>query len=145
MELLLLLVHHRGQLVTRQEIVDQLWGSDVFVDVDTSVNTAIRKVRQALRDDPDEPTYVLTVTGKGYRFVTPVTNAGEAVDAPTGPPMSPAPAAPAPPPESPAPDRPATPSAESVAAEHPSARPGHLCRPERDLLRRCGFVTTPAK
>ena len=53
MELLLLLVNRRGELVTREEIVEKLWGKDVFLDTDNSINTAIRKIRQTLRDDPD--------------------------------------------------------------------------------------------
>ena len=52
MDLLLLLVESRRQLVSRTDIVDRLWGKDVFVDVETGVNTAISKVRQALRDSP---------------------------------------------------------------------------------------------
>jgi TolB-like protein/DNA-binding winged helix-turn-helix (wHTH) protein/Flp pilus assembly protein TadD len=69
MELLILLLERQGSVVTRQEIVDRLWGKDVFVDTEHGINTAIRKVRQALKDDPDNPRFVLTVTGKGYRFV----------------------------------------------------------------------------
>jgi TolB-like protein/Flp pilus assembly protein TadD len=55
--------------VSRVEIVERLWGNNAFVDVDTGVNTAIRKVRQALRESPRSPTFVETVSGKGYRFV----------------------------------------------------------------------------
>jgi len=72
MELLLLLVERRGELVTRDEIAEKLWGKDVFVEVDHSINTAVRKVRQALRDDPETPRFVETVVGKGYRFAAPV-------------------------------------------------------------------------
>jgi TolB-like protein len=68
MELLLLLLDRRGQLVTRAEIIDRLWGDGVFVDVETGINTAVRKVRQALRDPADAPVFVETVAGKGYRF-----------------------------------------------------------------------------
>jgi len=70
MELLILLLERQGSVVTRQEIVDRLWGKDVFVDTEHGINTAIRKVRQALKDDPDNPRFVRTVSGKGYRFVT---------------------------------------------------------------------------
>src|SRR5580692_3071405 len=70
MELLILLLERQGSVVTRQEIVDRLWGKDVFVDTEHGINTAIRKVRQALKDDPDSPRFILTVSGKGYRFVT---------------------------------------------------------------------------
>ena len=55
MDLLLLLVERRGRLVPRSEILDRLWGKDVFVDVETGVHTAIRKIRRALRDSPDAP------------------------------------------------------------------------------------------
>ena len=72
MELLILLVQRRGELVSRDEIAERLWGKDVFVDVDHSINTAIRKIRLALRDDPEKPSFVETVVGKGYRFAAPV-------------------------------------------------------------------------
>ena len=72
MDLLILLVESRRQLVSRSDIVERLWGKDVFVDVETGVNTAISKVRQALRDSPDAPTFVETVPGKGYRFIAAV-------------------------------------------------------------------------
>lgn len=72
MDLLILLVERRGQLVARTEIVDRLWGKDVFVDVETGVNTAISKIRQALRDSAESPSYLETVSGKGYRFIATV-------------------------------------------------------------------------
>jgi TolB-like protein/Flp pilus assembly protein TadD len=72
MELLMLLLARRGQLVTRDEIIEKLWGKDVFLDVESGINTAMRKLRRILRDNPRRPTFLLTVTGKGYRFVAPV-------------------------------------------------------------------------
>lgn len=72
MELLILLVERRGRLVTRGEILERLWGNDVFVDADAAINTAVRKVRRALGDDPDTPEFLETVVGKGYRFVGPI-------------------------------------------------------------------------
>jgi TolB-like protein/DNA-binding winged helix-turn-helix (wHTH) protein/tetratricopeptide (TPR) repeat protein len=72
LDLLLLLVERRRQLVLRDDIVARLWGKDVFVDVETGVNTAIRKVRRALHDSPEAPTFVETVPGKGYRFIATV-------------------------------------------------------------------------
>lgn len=72
MDLLVLLVERRGHLVTRSDIVERLWGKDVFVDVETGVNTLVWKVRAALRDSPDAPTFVETVAGRGYRFIAPV-------------------------------------------------------------------------
>jgi Tol biopolymer transport system component/DNA-binding winged helix-turn-helix (wHTH) protein len=72
LELLILLVSQKGHLVSRREIVERLWQSDVFVDTDHSINTAIRKLRHLLRDDSETPKYIETVTGMGYRFVAPV-------------------------------------------------------------------------
>ena len=73
MEILLLLLERRGQLVAREDIIGRIWGDDVFLDTDSSINGAIRKIRQVLRDDPEKPVYVQTVTGKGYRFIAAVT------------------------------------------------------------------------
>jgi TolB-like protein/Flp pilus assembly protein TadD len=81
MDLLLLLLERRGELVSRAEILDRLWGKDVFVDVDLGVNTAIRKIRQVLKDDHRSPKFVETVPGKGYRFIAPVEIAGKAAEA----------------------------------------------------------------
>ncbi len=64
--------------MSRAEIADRLWGKEVFVDTEHGINTAIRKVRQALRDDPDQPRFVQTVTGRGYRFVGPVIHVQQA-------------------------------------------------------------------
>lgn len=82
MELLILLVERQGELVSRDEIAGRLWGQDVFVDVEHGINTAVRKVRMVLRDDPEKPRFVETVVGKGYRFAAPVTSSnGEATSA----------------------------------------------------------------
>ncbi len=72
MELLIFLVERRGELVTREEIVERIWGKDVFLDTDNSINGAVSKIRQVLRDDANQPRFVQTVTGKGYRFVAAV-------------------------------------------------------------------------
>lgn len=72
MEILLLLVEQRAQIVTRERIAERIWGKDVFLDTDNSINGAIRKIRQALRDNPEEPRFIQTVTGSGYRFIAPV-------------------------------------------------------------------------
>jgi len=69
LRLLMYLIEHQGQLVTRQQIADTLWEKDVFVDVEMGINTAIRKVRMALDDDSAQPAYLQTVVGHGYRFV----------------------------------------------------------------------------
>ena len=72
MELLVLLVELRGQLVTREQIAERIWGKDVYLDTDNSINGAIRKIRQVLKDDSERPRFVVTVTGKGYRFVAAI-------------------------------------------------------------------------
>jgi TolB-like protein/DNA-binding winged helix-turn-helix (wHTH) protein len=72
MELLIFLLEKEGHLVTREEIVKRLWGKDVFLDTEHGINTAIRKIRNVLRDDPETPRFVQTVTGKGYRFIAPI-------------------------------------------------------------------------
>ena len=72
MDLLILLVEHHRQLVSRADIAKRLWDPGVFVDVEMGVNTAIRKLRQALRDSRESPAFVETISGKGYRFIAPV-------------------------------------------------------------------------
>jgi predicted ATPase/DNA-binding winged helix-turn-helix (wHTH) protein len=72
MELLILLIEERGQLVSRSQIIERIWGKDVFLDTDNSINAAIRKIRQVLKDDPEQPRFVQTITGRGYRFIGPV-------------------------------------------------------------------------
>jgi DNA-binding winged helix-turn-helix (wHTH) protein/predicted Zn-dependent protease len=78
MEILLLFVDRRGQLVTREEIIERVWGKDVFLDTDNGINAAISKLRQILRDDPENPVAIQTVKGKGYRFIAAVTEIGAA-------------------------------------------------------------------
>ena len=73
MDLLILLVERHRQLVWRADIVKRLWDPGVFVDVEMGVNTAIRKLRHALRDSKESPSFIETVSGKGYRFIAPVT------------------------------------------------------------------------
>jgi TolB-like protein/DNA-binding winged helix-turn-helix (wHTH) protein/Flp pilus assembly protein TadD len=68
LELLILLAEKDGSVVSRQEIVERIWGKDVFVDSEHGINTAIRKIRAALHEDADRPRFVQTVPGKGYRF-----------------------------------------------------------------------------
>lgn len=71
MELLILLVENWDQVVSRQEIASRLWGADVFTDIDNGINTAIRKIRAALNDDPGRANYIQTTVGRGYRFIGP--------------------------------------------------------------------------
>ena len=71
-QLLTTLLDHAGELITRSELQHCLWGEDVFVDFDTGLNVAVKKLRAALCDSPDAPTYIQTVAGEGYRFVAQV-------------------------------------------------------------------------
>lgn len=77
--LLLLLASRPGELVTRDEIRQQIWGGDTFVDFDQGMNFCVKQVRAVLRDDADRPLYVETVPRRGYRFIAPV----QQVNAPT--------------------------------------------------------------
>jgi len=69
LEVLVLLLERRGEIVTRDEIVAKVWGKGAFLDTDNSIRGAIRKIRQVLRDDPEYPRFIQTVTGQGYRFI----------------------------------------------------------------------------
>jgi DNA-binding winged helix-turn-helix (wHTH) protein len=75
MEVLVLLVEHAGTLVRRDSIHAALWGSDVYLDRDAAINTAMRKIRKALGEDVGRPRFVETVVGKGYRFVGQIVRA----------------------------------------------------------------------
>src|ERR1700722_17264202 len=68
-EILLLLLEHRDEIVTRDQIVSRVWGQGVFLDTDNSIRGAIRKLRLVLKDDAETPRFIQTVTGQGYRFI----------------------------------------------------------------------------
>jgi TolB-like protein/DNA-binding winged helix-turn-helix (wHTH) protein len=74
--LLALLLERAGEVVTREELQDKLWPADTFVDFDHSLNTAVRKLREALGDSAETPRYVETLARRGYRFVAPVAEPG---------------------------------------------------------------------
>ncbi len=80
LQLLMLLIENRSQLVTRERIAEELWGKDVFVDAEQGINTAIRKIRLALRDDYVKPRYLQTVVGRGYRFLAETGLDGQETD-----------------------------------------------------------------
>jgi DNA-binding winged helix-turn-helix (wHTH) protein/TolB-like protein len=67
--ILAVLVRRRGETVTRDEIIKEVWGSDTFVDYEAGLNFAIRQIRSALGDNAERPLYVETVPKRGYRFV----------------------------------------------------------------------------
>lgn len=72
LQVLLMLIEEHGKVVSREAISDHVWGKGVFVDVDNGINTAIRKIRQVLNDDPQNPRFVETIPGVGYRFIAPL-------------------------------------------------------------------------
>ena len=86
--ILLLLIERRGDIVTRQQLVERIWGPGIFLDTDNAINGAIRKIRQTLKDRTEQPRYIETVTGQGYRFIAAVTEYA----APTLPLIQPGPA-----------------------------------------------------
>jgi Tol biopolymer transport system component/DNA-binding winged helix-turn-helix (wHTH) protein len=72
LQVLTQLLQKPGDVVTREEMRDHLWPSDTFVDFDHSLNAAIKRLRDALGDSADNPTFVETVARRGYRFLAPV-------------------------------------------------------------------------
>jgi pimeloyl-ACP methyl ester carboxylesterase/DNA-binding winged helix-turn-helix (wHTH) protein len=72
LDLLFLLIDRHDQLVTREEILERIWGKEVFLDADSAINSAVRKIRRALHDDPEAPRFVATVRTRGYRFIAAV-------------------------------------------------------------------------
>ena len=72
LQILSLLVHRPGQIIRRDELRQQLWGTVAFGDFEQGLNSAVNKLRQALGDSADQPRYIETVSGRGYRFVAPI-------------------------------------------------------------------------
>src|SRR5215469_1522869 len=68
MDLLILLASRHGELISRADIVERLWHGNPYRDTENGINTAIRKIRIALADDPARPRHLVTVKGKGYRL-----------------------------------------------------------------------------
>ena len=72
-QVLVVLLEHAGEIVTREQLRQKLWPTDTFVDVDNSVNAAVNRLREALGNSAESPRYVETLPRRGYRFVAPVT------------------------------------------------------------------------
>jgi eukaryotic-like serine/threonine-protein kinase len=72
LKILALLLERPGQLISREEICQKLWSDDTFVEFDDGLNTAVRKLREALNDSADNPRFLETVPRRGYRFIAPV-------------------------------------------------------------------------
>jgi len=72
LQILAILLGEPGRVVSRDEFQQQLWKGSTFVDFDHGLNAAMNRLRQALGDSADQPRYVETLPGKGYRFVAPI-------------------------------------------------------------------------
>jgi DNA-binding winged helix-turn-helix (wHTH) protein/Tol biopolymer transport system component len=66
------LAERPGEIVTREELQERIWGKDTFVDFEQSLNKAVNRLREALNDEAGQPKYVETVPRRGYRFIAPV-------------------------------------------------------------------------
>ena len=76
-QILLMLLEHPGEVVTRDELRQRLWPADTFVDFDHGLNTAINKLREALGDSAANPRFIETLARRGYRFIAPVRTVSE--------------------------------------------------------------------
>src|SRR5215475_11764995 len=74
---LFLLLQRRGEVVTRDELRQDLWPADTFVDFDHGLNSAVARLREALRDSAEKPRFIETVAKRGYRFIAPIQQNGE--------------------------------------------------------------------
>jgi DNA-binding winged helix-turn-helix (wHTH) protein/Tol biopolymer transport system component len=73
-QVLAFLLEHPGEIVTREELQKRLWPNGTFVEFDKGLNTAVKKLRQALLDSADSPVYIETLPRRGYRFIAPITS-----------------------------------------------------------------------
>src|SRR5688572_30619594 len=122
-QILNLLLSRPGEVITREEIQRVLWKSDTFVDFDLGLNSAVRKLREALDDSADSPRFIETLPKRGYRFIASVSVPAAA------PPLLP---------ES-VPAAPPAPSDSTLIETTPPLDPAAVIRPERlRLSRRVG-------
>src|SRR5215469_7050377 len=68
-QVLRILLESPGQIVSREEIRERLWPDDTVVEFDHGINTAVKRLREVLRDSAEKPRYVETIARKGYRFI----------------------------------------------------------------------------
>jgi Tol biopolymer transport system component/DNA-binding winged helix-turn-helix (wHTH) protein len=96
LQILLLLLEHAGELVTREQIQKKLWAPDTYVDYDNAINSAMRKLRESLGDDSGDPRFIETFARRGYRFIgsfeapPPPPEAPSFAPEPSQPPVTPA-------------------------------------------------------
>src|SRR3982750_1241528 len=85
-QVLSILLEHAGEVVTRQDLQKRLWSENTFVDFDNAINSAVRKLRDALSENADAPRYIETLSRRGYRFIAPVSRRQTATE--PDPPLS---------------------------------------------------------
>ena len=77
--LLVILLENAGHVVTREQIQNHIWEGNTFVDFDSSLRVAVRKLREALGDDAENPRYIETIPKRGYRFIAPVPRSADPI------------------------------------------------------------------
>ncbi len=82
-QILAILLEHRGEMVTREQLQHRLWPSDTFVDFDHSLNTAVMRLREVLSDSSENPRFIETLPRRGYRFLAPLEEKPASVNEPT--------------------------------------------------------------
>jgi DNA-binding winged helix-turn-helix (wHTH) protein len=73
------LLDHNGEIVTREELQRTLWPADTYVSFETGLNTAIKRLREVLGDSAESPIFIGTIPKRGYRFLAPVNQLGVAL------------------------------------------------------------------
>jgi Tol biopolymer transport system component/DNA-binding winged helix-turn-helix (wHTH) protein len=90
-QVLLKLIEHPGEIVSREELRSTLWHGDTFVDFETGLNTAVKRLRETLGDFADNPTFIETLPRRGYRFIATVerpVDKDSGISGPSSPPES---------------------------------------------------------
>jgi TolB-like protein/DNA-binding winged helix-turn-helix (wHTH) protein len=119
-QVLVVLLERSGEMVTREELRQRVWGHDTYVDFDHSLNISINKLRDALGDSAATPRFIETLPRRGYRFLAPVTVEEPVASSAPGP-VSVAAAVPAPAVETP----PAAPPVPATQVVRPTAKRSH--------------------
>src|SRR5215472_7187498 len=76
LRILLILVQHPAEVVTREQIQNELWPAGTYVDYENAINSSVRKLREALGDNPSNPRFIETLSRRGYRLLVPVSRDG---------------------------------------------------------------------
>jgi TolB-like protein/DNA-binding winged helix-turn-helix (wHTH) protein/tetratricopeptide (TPR) repeat protein len=87
-KVLAVLAGHAGELITREQLKDEVWGQDTFVDFEHGLNLCIREIRAALNDDAETPRYIETLPRRGYRFIMPAEGMAETISSQSASPQA---------------------------------------------------------